>query len=95
MLKEHFPYTNRERTVGISKRSSVIEISFAKKQNSSVIMYDRSEFSARLPVTEVQTLAQQLLVARDNGDYQQKQLQHHKEAVFPISDQSVGNFPTC
>ena len=57
-------------------------------------MYERSEISAWLLVTEVQTLHQQLNAARDNSDNLQKQLQHQKQS-FRIADKSVGKSTPC
>ena len=65
----------KERAVDIWKRSSEIQISFAKKQNTSTI----SEISARLLTTEVLALSYLLRAAQDNGDHFQKQFQRHKQ----------------
>ena len=59
---------NKERTVGTWMRSVEIEILFAKNQIHLRDVCERSEISARLFVTEVQTLHHRLNAARENSD---------------------------
>ena len=61
-------------TVGILKRSLLLEISFAKNQHTSRDKFERSEMSARLFLTEDQTLSQQTEAAPDNRGFPQKKL---------------------
>ena len=70
---------HKERTQGIWNRSFEIGISFAKNQNTSATCMKITKMSARLPMTDVQTLSHQLKVARDNSDNLQKQLQQQKQ----------------